>query len=290
MKFFTIVCDRLDHYEIKISSWMERHGYRLLRIAMGIVFIWFGVLKPLGHSPAEVLVAKATAWIPIPGFLYILAAWEVAIGVCFLFRPLVRWGVVLLLLHMPGTMLPLITLPEETFTHFPYALTLEGQYIIKNLVLIAAGIVLGGKLRHRMHGTASAAPDAFHSLLRRGRPGVARPGDLLAREGEPLSSVFFIRSGGGVVRVGERQVGALGPDQFIGEMSFLTDGKALATVEVTAETRYIAWDRRELRSLLDDHRPLEHALLTTMNLDLIGKIQNSNEPRRDDTRRVASSG
>jgi hypothetical protein len=71
--------------------------------------------------------------------------WEVAIGVCFLYKPLVRWGVVLLFLHMPGTLLPLITLRDETFVRFPFALSLEGQYIIKNLVLITAGIVLGGQ-------------------------------------------------------------------------------------------------------------------------------------------------
>ena len=77
MQVFATLRDSFDRYEIAISSWMERHGYRLLRIAMGIVFIWFGALKPLGLSPAEAFVAKATAWIPIPGFLYILAVWEV---------------------------------------------------------------------------------------------------------------------------------------------------------------------------------------------------------------------
>jgi uncharacterized membrane protein YkgB len=140
---------RFQRYEISISSCMERHGYRLLRIAMGIIFIWFGMLKPLGLSPAEALVAKATAWIPIPGFVYILSAWEIAIGVCLTFKRLNRWGLLLLFLHMPGTMLPLLTLPEETFVRFPFELTLEGQYIIKNLVLIAAGIVLGGQIRRR---------------------------------------------------------------------------------------------------------------------------------------------
>jgi uncharacterized membrane protein YkgB len=136
-----------DRTEIAISSWMERHGVCLLRVAMGIVFIWFGMLKPLGLSPAEAFVAKATAWIPVPGFLYVLSGWEIAIGACFLCKRLLRWGIVLLFLHMPGTLLPLITLPEDTFARFPFALSLEGQYIIKNLVLIAAGIVLGGTLR-----------------------------------------------------------------------------------------------------------------------------------------------
>jgi len=270
--------DRFDSYEIIVSSWMERHGYRFLRIAMGIVFIWFAVLKPLGLSPAEGLVARATAWIPVPGFLYILTAWEITIGVCFLFKRLNRWGVVLLLLHMPGTLLPLITLPRETFVQFPFVLTLEGQYIIKNLVLIAAGIVLGGKIQHRLGTAARAAPDAFHSLLRHGHLGTARSGELLAREGELLNKVFFIRSGGGIVRVGEREVGRVGPDQFIGEMSFFTRRTAAATVEVTEATRYVAWDREELRSLLAARQALEHALLKTMTLDLVSKIQNGNEP------------
>ena len=147
----------LDSHEIVIAGWMERNGYRLLRIAMGIIFIWFGALKPLGLSPAEALVARATAWIPVPGFLYILTAWEIAIGICFLFQRLTRWAVVLLFLHMPGTMLPLITLPDETFVRFPYALSLEGQYIIKNLVLIAAGIVIGGQLTRLRGAPARAA-------------------------------------------------------------------------------------------------------------------------------------
>ncbi len=281
--------DRFDSREIAIAAWMERHGYLLLRIAMGIVFIWFGALKPLGLSPAEALVAKATAWIPVPGFLYILAVWEIAIGVCFLFRRLVRWGVVLLFLHMPGTMLPFITLPDEVFVRFPFALSLEGQYIVKNLVLIAAGIVLGGQLTHRLRGAVAAAPDAFHSLLRQGQVGVAGSGELLAREGEPMDKVYFLRSGSGVVRVGDREVGNVGPDQFIGEMSFFTRERAQATVEVTEGTRYVVWDREQLRALLAQRKVLEHALLTTITLDLVSKVRNSNTPAADPARRRATS-
>lgn len=279
--------DWIRSQEILISAWMERHGYRLLRIAMGIVFIWFGALKPFGLSPAEALVAKATTWIPIPGFLYVLAAWEVAIGVCFLFKGLVRWGVVLLFLHMPGTMLPLITLPDETFVRFPYALSLEGQYIVKNLVLIAAGIVLGGQLTHRLRGAVRAAPEPFHALLRRGEHGVATAGEILAREGQPMDKVFFLRSGGGVVRVGDREVAKVGPDQFIGEMSFFTQAAAAATVELTQGSRYVAWDRNELHGLLAGHSALERAWLKTITLDLVSKVRNSNEPAPSPAGRAA---
>jgi CRP-like cAMP-binding protein len=164
---------------------------------------------------------------------------------------------------------------------FPFALTLEGQYIVKNLVLIAAGIVLGGRIRHHLEGAVRAAPDEFHSLLRRGEHGTARSGDVLAREGQRMRKIFFIRSGGGTVRVGEREVGKIGPDQFVGEMSFFTHGKATATVEVTEATRYIAWNHDDLRALLAERQTLEHSLLRTVTLDLAGKIQNANEPVAD---------
>lgn len=178
----------LEQYKLVATSLMERHGYRLLRISMGIIFIWFGALKPLGLSPAEALVAKATAWIPIPGFLYILTAWEIAIGVCFLFEGLVGYAVVLLFLHMPGTLLPLITLRDETFVRFPFALTLEGQYIVKNLVLIAAGMVIGGRLKpsERIDDPTRLISAELYALhvpsLARGEAGEPDPSVLPVRE------------------------------------------------------------------------------------------------------------
>ena len=265
-----------DLAEMRIAAWMEEHGYTALRVAMGVVFIWFGALKPLGMSPAAELVAQTTWWIPIPHFSYVLGAWEVAIGVCFLFRPLVRWALILLFLHMPGTMLPLLLLPEASYVQFPFALTLEGQYIIKNLVLISAAMVLGGKLRHHMDGATGKAPDGFHSLLRRGRWGTARPGELLARQGEAVAEIYFIRAGAGVVRIGGREVGQVQRNQFIGEMSFLTDDRATATVEVTETIEYIAWSKDELREVFDGRQSLQHAMQVTINLDLCDKLRRAN--------------
>lgn len=277
MNGFNKYLDLYDLAEMRISAWMEQHGYTLLRVAMGVVFIWFGALKPLGMSPAEELVAQTTGWIPIPHFFHVLGAWEIAIGVCFLSRRLVRWALILLFMHMPGTMLPLLILPEASYVHFPFALTLEGQYIIKNLVLIAAAVVLGGKIRHRIRGAVAAAPQGFHSLLRQGRWGTARPGECLARQGEAMSEVFFIRSGSGVVRIGDRRVGRLRRNQFIGEMSFLTDDKATATVEVTETVEYIAWSKEQLRELFDARQSLQHAMQVTINLDLCDKLRRANE-------------
>ncbi|MCG8419002.1 MAG: cyclic nucleotide-binding domain-containing protein [Proteobacteria bacterium] len=276
MKFLDKYNRICDQCEIRVAAWMAHHGYTLLRVSMGIVFIWFGALKPLGLSPAEELVARTTLWVPAPGLLHLLGAWEMAIGVCFLFKPLAGWAVALLLPQMLVAMSPLVLLPELSYVQFPFGLTLEGQYLIKNLVLLAAAFVLGGRIQHRMRGATSRAPDAFHTILRRGRWGVAHAGARLANEGEEMSEVFFIRDGGAVVRVGGRQVGVLKTDQFIGEMSFLTDGKTSATVEITEPTHFVAWKKEELRTLLDRRQTLEHAMQATMNLDLVAKIRRTN--------------
>jgi len=262
---------------MRVAKWMEEHGDALLRYAMAVVFIWFGALKPFGLSPAEQLVLDTTSWIPIPNFLWILGAWEVAIGLCFLFRRTIRIALILLFMHMPGTMLPLIMLPEDSYDQFPFALTVEGQYIVKNLVLIAAAIVIGGKLRHRMSGALASAPDSFHSLLRRGRWGIAPAGEFLARQGETIDEVFFIRSGAGEIRTDDRVVGRLHRDQFIGEMSFLTNSVATANVEVTERVEYVAWSKEELSELFDDEESFRHAMQVTMNLDLSDKLRRAND-------------
>jgi uncharacterized membrane protein YkgB len=145
--------DRLDR---RIAAWMEKYGLFFLRVSLATVFIWFGALKPLGMSPAEELVKRTVYWFPPDLFVPILGWWEVTIGVCLLIRPLIRLGILLLFLQMPGTVLPLFLLPEVCFTRFPFGLTIEGQYIVKNLVLIGAALVVGGTVRVR--------PDARRKL------------------------------------------------------------------------------------------------------------------------------
>ena len=140
------IIDNLDYH---IASRMHQYGPLFLRISLAIVFIWFGLLKPLGMSPAEDLVKRTVYWFPPDTFLPILGWWEVAIGLCLIYRPLIRLAIFLLFLQMPGTMLPLIILPEVCFSKFPFGLTLEGQYIIKNLILISAAIVIGGTVRNK---------------------------------------------------------------------------------------------------------------------------------------------
>ncbi|GAB4576403.1 MAG: DoxX family protein [Anaerolineae bacterium] len=148
-KNFSTLKERFDQVDRAITSWMARYGLSILRISLGIVFLWFGALKLVpGLSPAEDLVRQTTYFVDPDLFLPVLAIWEMAIGLgLILGGPLMRPTLLLLFLQMLGTALPLVVLPSAVWKQFPFALTLEGQYIIKNLVLIGAGIVLGGTVR-----------------------------------------------------------------------------------------------------------------------------------------------
>ncbi|MAU01336.1 MAG: hypothetical protein CL608_29700 [Anaerolineaceae bacterium] len=139
---------QFDKIDRRITSWMARYGLVILRIGLGIVFFWFGALKLVpGLSPAEELVRNTTYFVNPDWFIPVLAVWEMAIGLGLMLGKFMRLTLLLLFLQMPGTALPLVVLPEAVWTQFPYGLTLEGQYIIKNLVLIGAGLVLGGTVR-----------------------------------------------------------------------------------------------------------------------------------------------
>ncbi|WP_263786792.1 DoxX family protein [Salinibacter grassmerensis] len=139
----------LEPLDRHIAGWMQRNGLFVLRFGLAAVFIWYGILKPFGMSPAAELVRRTVYFVPPDLFIPILGWWEVAIGVGLLYRPFNRTAIFLLFLQMPGTLLPLVLLPEVCFTHIPWGLTLEGQYIVKNAVLIGAALVVGGTVRER---------------------------------------------------------------------------------------------------------------------------------------------
>ncbi len=131
-----------------VTRWMARTGLTFLRVGLGVIFFWFGVLKFFpGLSPAENLVRNTVYFFDPDIFIPILAAWEALIGVGLMTGKFMRLTLLLLFLQMPGTALPLLILPDVVWNVFPYGLTIEGQYIVKNLVLIGAGLVLGGTVR-----------------------------------------------------------------------------------------------------------------------------------------------
>ena len=196
-----------------VMAWIATYATRLLQVAIGLILFWFGVLKIIpGLSPAEQLVMETAEALlsPLgvspPGRLVIigLALWEVAIGLGFLFdwrRQAVIW---LLIVHMMSTALPLVLLPDVVWRHPPFVLTLEGQYIVKNLVIVAGAIILGtiayrSSPRMRSAGGVGvlrdrAQRDASHRLEPEWLPGVVEddaypdPGVDYQTGGEPRAA------------------------------------------------------------------------------------------------------
>lgn len=133
---------------------MRRYGFDALRYSLAVIFIWFGLLKPLGISPAEQLVLQTVDWMPFFSadvWLSAIGWWEVVIGVLFLYKPAIRFAIGLLAMQMVGTFMPLVLLPAITFQEgrIPYGLTMEGQYIIKNLLIISSALVIGGTVSNK---------------------------------------------------------------------------------------------------------------------------------------------
>jgi uncharacterized membrane protein YphA (DoxX/SURF4 family) len=145
---------RFAHFQLNfesidtwISTRMWRFGVPVLRFGLGVVFVWFGALKLAGASPATDMIARTVYWFDPDVFIPVLGWWEIVIGVCLAVPAWNRAGILLLALQMPGTFLPLVLLPEVTFNGSVWNLTMEGQYIVKNLVIIGSAMVLGGLVR-----------------------------------------------------------------------------------------------------------------------------------------------
>ena len=144
---------RIEALDRRITLWLASHGPTLLRISLGVVFFWFGVIKFVpGLSPADELatttIAALTFGIVQPEVSRpTLALWETLIGLGLLTGMYLRATLLLLVLQMLGTVTPLALFPSETWHRFPVALTLEGQYIVKNIVLVAAALVVGSTVR-----------------------------------------------------------------------------------------------------------------------------------------------
>ena len=155
LRRFFLVAPMLAFYHAEqwIVRRMAHSGLLVTRVALGIIFLWFGLLKfaPI-VLPIDILAEKTLVIITFHLFrpetcLHVLAFFECVIGIGMLTRRFIRLTVVLLFLQLPGTFLPLILLQRETWVHFGYVPTFEGQYIIKNFVLISAGLIVGATAR-----------------------------------------------------------------------------------------------------------------------------------------------
>ena len=119
----------------------------LIRTPLFVIFFWFGLLKVIELSPAQGLIIDTVYWMPFlspENWVIVIGYWEMLIGLFFLAKKTTFYAMLLLFLQMSGTFMPLVLLPSVTFQDSNYLLpTLEGQYIIKNIIIITSAIVIG---------------------------------------------------------------------------------------------------------------------------------------------------
>ena len=138
---------------VKINQWIVRHALDLLRISIGIIYVWFGALKFFPKlSPADQLAKDMIDLITFGLFssnvsIHLLAIWETTLGILLMIGFWKRSVFFMLMLHLVCTFVPLFFFTELSFTTSPYAFTLVGQYIMKNIILICAASVLQANIR-----------------------------------------------------------------------------------------------------------------------------------------------
>jgi uncharacterized membrane protein YphA (DoxX/SURF4 family) len=152
------VREKAQRVDARLRPLLERIGLPLLRISLGVVFLWFGLLKIFDVSPVSELVAKTIYWFDPNVVVPALGVFEVFVGACLVAGRLMRVALPLLVLQMAGTFLVLVLLPGIAFRDGnPLLLTVEGEFVIKNLVLMSAALVIGSRLAPLGEGGTGSA-------------------------------------------------------------------------------------------------------------------------------------
>ena len=130
-----------DHLLVCVQRW----SIPALRLTLGLIFFWFGILKLFDASPVTQLLKNTYSFLPLLPFAITLGVWEVLVGIGLMLKRAMRFTLGLLWLHMTGTFVALLLAPAFFFHHSnPLWLTVEGEFVIKNMVLVAAGLVIAG--------------------------------------------------------------------------------------------------------------------------------------------------
>lgn len=144
----------LQTFDARLISHLRTYGPALLRDTLALVFVWFGALKALGVSPVAELVAHTLPWFSSNEVVLVLGLLEILIGLLLFFGVAMRLTLLVLSLHLIGTFLVFVMLPGQSFRNGnPFLLTMEGEFVVKNLVLFAAALVVGSTL-HMMESDA----------------------------------------------------------------------------------------------------------------------------------------
>lgn len=139
----------IRNIDIHIISFFRQISVPMARLGLFVVFFWFGILKVFDVSPASPLVQalfeKTIFFIDFGTFLFLFGIFECIIGIMFLLPKVERIVIPLLLFHLITTTMPLFMLPVATWTGFLIP-TLEGQYIIKNILIVVAAILVAAQV------------------------------------------------------------------------------------------------------------------------------------------------
>jgi uncharacterized membrane protein YkgB len=142
------VWDKIVSIDKNVIQWLRRYSFSLLRLSLAIVLIWFGALKVAGVSPVADLIASVVYWVDPAWFVPVLGGFEVLVGAGLLVAKGLRLVLLLFALQMVGTFLVLIIRPDRAFQNGNLLLlTTEGEFVMKNLVLLSAGMAVGARLR-----------------------------------------------------------------------------------------------------------------------------------------------
>ena len=134
--------------DARLRNGLRRISLPLMQMSLAVVFVWFGLLKIFDVSPASDLVARTVYWVDASWFVPFLGVVEVVIGVALLVGRGLRLVLPVFAAQMLGTFLVLVVLPEVAFRRGnPLLLTIEGEFVVKNLVLLSAGLVVGAQVR-----------------------------------------------------------------------------------------------------------------------------------------------
>ena len=130
------------NFDKKVGKKLSGFAMPMLRVSLGIVYLWFGLLKVFNVSPLAPTIEASYFFLPFPSTLVVLGVWEALIGLGLIFKKFVRTTIVSLWCQIIGVFGSAILAPFIYFKANPLVLTLEGEFLIKNLILLAASLVI----------------------------------------------------------------------------------------------------------------------------------------------------
>ena len=131
----------------KVIEFMKKYGESVEKVLLGSYFVWFGLIKLFGGKSASSIIAQSTYWIEPQTAVICLGLWEIAIGLGLFYNKLIRLSIFLLLLRVPGVILALGYHYDECFKVSFFEPSIQGQYLIKQLTLVGAALVIGSSLK-----------------------------------------------------------------------------------------------------------------------------------------------